>query len=281
MYFSFPLMLVDYLNERKVNAIYWVPTALGILAGCDAFAKSKPAYLKKILFAGEVMPVKPLNYWRRYLPDALYANLYGPTEITDTCTYYIVNRAFDNADSLPIGRAFDNCDVIVIDENNRRVLKPEDGMGELYVRGSFLGMGYYGDAAKTALAFVQNPLNNKYPEFLYRTGDIVCFNEHGELMFKGRKDSQIKHMGHRIELGEIEAAASALERIERVCCLYNYEKKQIVLFYSGEVEEQQMSMHMRNAVPSYMMPQRLIRKQALPINMNGKIDRTKLKEELS
>ena len=281
LYFSFPYMLIDYINERHINAIYWVPTALSIVANFETFEKKKPQYLKKILFAGETMPVKQLNYWIRHLPDVMYANLYGPTEITDTCTYYIVNRPFKDSDSLPIGNEFDNCEVLVINEDNRRVLSHEDGMGELYVRGSFLGMGYYGNVSKTSEAFVQNPLNKEYPELLYRTGDLVCYNEYNELVFRGRKDSQIKHMGHRIELGEIESVASAVAGIDRVCCLYDSDKTQIVLFYSGTVEEEHVAACMRCGVPNYMVPQRILKKTALPINMNGKIDRIKLKEELA
>ena len=222
------------------------------------------------------MPVKQLNYWREHLPEALYANLYGPTEITDTCTYFIVDREFSPSDSLPIGVAFDNCDVLVIDEENNCLVEDTVSEGILYVRGSFLGLGYYNNPEKTAEAFVQNPLNKMYPEVLYRTGDIVSYNERGELLFKGRKDHQIKHMGHRIELGEIETGASAIDNVDRVCCLYDDANSEIVLFYTGSADEKSVRKSMKAYVPSYMVPQKCIKLSALPINMNGKIDRIKL-----
>ena len=277
--FSFPAMLVEYMNERRVNSIYWVPTAFSLVAGVDTFSECVPQFLKKILFAGEVMPVKQLNYWIEHIPDAMYANLYGPTEITDTCTYYIVDRKFENTESLPIGKAFENCEVLVINENNERVQTASDGMGELYVRGSFLALGYYNNPQKTAEAFVQNPLNKAYPELLYKTGDIVCYDEEGNLLYKGRKDHQIKHLGHRIELGEIEAAIIALKGVSSVCCIYDEAKQSIVLFYSGETDAADIKQRAKTSVPEYMLPQQIIKQNALPINMNGKIDRVKLKEE--
>lgn len=278
-YFSFPGALIEFLNDRKINSIYWVPTALNIVADFDTFSEIKPEHLKKVLFAGEVMPVKQLNYWIENLPDLLYANLYGPTEITDTCTYYIVDRHFENNESLPIGIPFDNCDVIVINDEGKEVVRPEDGTGLLYVRGSFLGLGYYNNPEKTAEVFVQNPLNTAYPELLYCTGDVVAYAEDGNILYYGRKDHQIKYMGHRIELGEIEAAASACENAVRVACVYDDAKKEIVMFYTGSADPSEMSKIVRAGVPNYMMPGRIDKLDNMPINMNGKIDRVKLKEE--
>ena len=276
MYFSFPVLLIEFLNEKKINSIYWVPTAINIVADFDTFSETIPHHLTKVLFAGEVMPVKQLNYWIDHLPNVLFANLFGPTEITDTCTYYIVNRRYNNNESLPIGIPFDNCDVLVLNEEHQLVRAPEDGRGELYVRGSFLGMGYYNNPQKTAEAFVQNPLNTAYPELLYKTGDIVAYHEYGELIYFGRKDHQIKHLGHRIELGEIETAASSIEGVTRACCVYDDTQLRIVLFYSGNAEPGHILDRVKTAVPKYMVPQEARKLNALPMNMNGKIDRVKL-----
>lgn len=147
-YFSFPMQLIEYLNTYKINTIYWVPSALNIVANWDTFAYIKPEYLKKVLFAGEVMPVKQLNYWRKALPDVFYANLFGPTETTDICSYYVVNRTFSDDETLPIGVACSNCDLIIADENGK-----EAASGELLVRGPFLADGYYHNPEKTAEVF--------------------------------------------------------------------------------------------------------------------------------
>lgn len=133
---------------------------------------------------------------------------------------------------------------------------------------------------KTKAAFVQNPLNDVYPEFIYRTGDLVHRNEFKELIYDGRKDFQIKHMGHRIELGEIEIAAYSLEQVDQCCCLYDVVKQKIVLFYSGKITEKEILLMLKSKVNEYMIPNKILRLVALPINLNGKIDRVKLKELL-
>lgn len=208
MFFSFPVKLIEFLNEKKINTIYWVPSALSIVANLKTFDTIKPLYLKKVLFAGEVMPVKQLNVWIKALPNALFANLFGPTELTDICTYYIVDREFDDCNTLPIGKNCDNCGIMIIKDDNTQAKDGEEG--ELCVRGSFLASGYYNNPEKTSAVFTQNPLNKCYPELIYRTGDIVKYNEHGELIYLSRKDFQIKHMGYRIELGEIETNINSL-----------------------------------------------------------------------
>ena len=134
-------------------------------------------------------------------------NLYGPIEITVDCTYFVVDREFDEDQSLPIGFPCRNTSILILNENNEPCVAGE--RGELCVRGSSLAFGYWNDPAKTAKAFVQNPLNNRYPELIYRTGDLVYRNERGEIMFVGRTDYQIKHLGYRIELPEIEHQVDA------------------------------------------------------------------------
>ena len=274
-YFSFPIKLIQYLNDKKVNAIYWVPSALCIVANLQLFKYAKPEYLKMVLFAGEVMPTKQLNYWISNFPELKYANLFGPTETTDICTYYVVNRHFEDGDSLPIGNACENCGVIVVNEDGRQCAPGEEG--ELYVRGSFVAGGYYNNPEKTAEAFVRNPLNTAYPEIVYKTGDIVRYNEFGELIYCGRKDFQIKHMGYRIELGEIENAAMAAEGVSSAACLYDAQKDSIILIYEGKPEKDDMCAEVKSRVPEYMVPSQYIRIKAMPHNSNGKIDRVWLK----
>ncbi len=278
-YFSFPIKLIQYLNEHQVNTIYWVPSALSIIANLDLFKYAKPSFLQKVLFAGEVMPTKQLNYWMRHLPGLLYANLFGPTETTDICTYYVVDRQFEDGESLPIGRACNNCDVMVINSDGAESAVGEEG--ELYVRGSFLSSGYYRNPEKTAEVFVQNPLNPYYPEPVYRTGDIVKYNERGELIYCGRKDFQIKHMGYRIELGEIENNAVAAEGVGVAACIFDAAADSLVMVYEGKISQEELLAHLKQRVPAYMVPNRLIKLSAMPYNSNGKIDRVWLKEHLN
>lgn len=272
--FIFPIRLLEYVRDHHISLVFWVPSVLcsvanlGILNDCDI------SCLKKILFAGEVMPNKQLNLWRKRLPKAVFANLYGPTEVTVDCTYYIVDRPFRDDEPLPIGRECRPETVFVLDEEDRRIMQPEL-KGELCVRGASLALGYYKNPEKTEAVFVQNPLR-KEREIIYRTGDIVHYNMHGELMYDGRKDFQIKYMGHRIELGEIETAAAALPDIHQAVCLYDAEASEIVLCYVGETEPAAVYRALRDLLPDYMLPKITRQLDRLPLTANGKFDRKEL-----
>ena len=273
--FSFPANLMKYLNEYKINTIYWVPSALSIVANLKTFDYIKPEYLKKVLFAGEVMPMPQLNIWRKNLPKVMYANLFGPTETTDICTYYIVNRKFENNMTLPIGIPCENTEILLINENNKECSKDE--VGEIYVKGSIVGNGYYNNEEKTKEAFVQNPLNNSYREIVYKTGDLAKYNKYGELEYLGRRDFQIKHMGYRIELGEIETNINSLDGITLCACIYQDDL--IILYYeSNSLTNEDITTFVNKKLVSYMRPNKVIKLARMPYNANGKIDRVKLKE---
>jgi len=281
-YYAFPAKLMDLLNQKQVNFVFWVPFVLINVANYNLLEQKKPEYLKKVLFAGEVMPNKHLNYWRRHLPDCLYANLYGPTEITVDCTFYIVDREFADDESLPIGKPCRNSGVLILTVDDR--LAEANEQGELCVRGSSLAMGYYNDPEKTAKAFVQNPLNPHYPEIIYRTGDVVYQNDQGEIIYVGRKDFQIKHNGFRIELGEIENAVLGTNLVKTVCVVYNQVQKEIVMFYQAAGEELNLGefrKRMLQFVPKYMLPTKYFRLVEMPLNANGKIDRMTLNKKVN
>lgn len=151
---------------------------------------------------------------------------------------------------LPIGVACDNCDLIIVDENGK-----EATSGELLVSGPFLANGYYHNPSKTSEAFVQNPLNDAYPEVVYRTGDLVYRGEDGLLRYQGRKDFQIKHMGYRIEPGEIEASIGALPEIHACVCIYLETTDQILVFYQGKTKPDALSVTAASKLPAYMRPE--------------------------
>jgi amino acid adenylation domain-containing protein len=274
--FAFPIKLIEYINEKEINFVFWVPSVLNSVSNFDAFSSILPTKLNKILFAGEAMSNKHLNYWRRNYPNAVYSNLYGPTEITVDCTYYIVDREFKDDELLPIGKACKNTQILIFSEEGKQVAKGE--IGELCVRGSSLAFGYYNDLDKTKVAFVQNPLHNLYPDIIYKTGDLVYENELGEYIFLGRKDSQIKHMGYRIELGEIETAILAISGVKNACVLYDDTLKQIVAFYIGDLTTVEIRKALMIILPKYMIPTKLFVETDFPLNANGKVDRLELKQ---
>lgn len=279
--FSFPVKLLEFLAAKNITCIFFVPSILTNIAKFDLLKSNKPN-LQKILFAGEVMPAKTLNYWTAYYPNTLFSNLYGPTEITVDCTYYIVDRKFNNDEPIPIGKKCRNSEVFLLDENNTLISAP-NMQGEICVRGTSLALGYYNNHEKTKEVFVQNPLNPHYEEKIYKTGDIAYYNDREELIYVGRKDFQIKHNGYRIELGEIETALGVIAEIHNLCIIYDDNNAQIVLYYEAEkdLSSQFIISSLKNKLPKYMIPTKLIRLDKLPTNANGKIDRLALKKSLS
>lgn len=277
-YFSFPGNLVRYISENNITLLNWVSSALTLVANLKAFKKADMSCVKVVIFGGEIMPIRQLNAWREALPETVFVNGYGSTEVTDSVTYYIVNRKFKDNDLLPLGVPFNNTDIILLNDNDLPIGEGE--IGELCCRGNSLAYGYYNDPERTAKVFVQNPLNKSYPEIIYRTGDLVRYNQYGEIEYIGRKDFQIKHMGQRIELGEVEVNVSAIQGVEENCCLYDSVNKKIILFYTGNIEGNRLMEELKKMVPVYMLPNKQYRLDEMPHNLNGKIDRATLKNRI-
>jgi amino acid adenylation domain-containing protein len=276
--FLFTDKLAEYVNEKNINVVFWAPTALVHLANSGTLQRVDMPKLKKVLFCGEPMPNKQLNMWRKARPDIFYANLYGPTEITDVCVYYEVEKDFADSDILPIGLPCKNVGAIILNDENKEAAPGETG--ELCISGSGLALGYFGEDEKTAAVFVQNPLNKKYRELIYRTGDIAYYNEDGIIVCLGRMDSQIKRRGVRIELGEVEAAAKSLPEARAACVLYDKETEEIVLFFEtgSDISKRKILTELKKYLDVSMLPSKIIIMAKLPLNSNGKIDRALLKE---
>lgn len=275
--FSDPTGLVDFLCEHKATTMIWAVSALCLMTTFHALEYKTPETVNKILFSGEVMPLKALNNFKKHLPDATFVNLYGPTEITCNCTYHVIDKERDYSDGIPIGEPFPNEDVFLLDENDN-VVTEKGSSGEICVRGAALALGYYKNPDQNAKHFVQNPLNPYYPELIYRTGDLARFDENGDMIFSGRKDFQIKYMGHRIELEEIEREMSKVDGVERCCCIFDEKKQRLRGFYIGEIDKEKLHSAMSGSLPAFMVPGILRKVDDMPLTKNGKIDRKKLAE---
>ena len=274
--FMFPIKLVEFLNEKKINTVCWVVSALTMISAFKTFDKVKPEYLRTIAFGSEVFPIKQYNLWKETLPDTRFINLYGPTEATGMSCYYECEGTFELDDVIPIGRPFHNTQILLLGDDDKEVAEGE--VGEICIRGTAVTLGYYHNPEKTGEAFVQNPLNDAYPELIYRTGDLARYNDKHELIFLSRKDYQIKHMGHRIELGEIEAIVNQHDEVKTSCAIFDDDKKKIVLYYVGDVEVKDLIVFLKSKLPRYMIPNVTEQLDAMPHTANGKIDRNLLKQ---
>ena len=271
-YFSEPAKLMDYLSESRATVLVWAVSAMCFVSIMGGLTYRVPEAVRLVMFSGEVMPPKQLRRWQEALPEATFVNLYGPTEITCNCTYFVVDRVYAADEIIPMGKPFANERVTVVGEEGTLVSEPGE-VGELIVSGTTLALGYLGNPERTSEAFVQHPLNGRWLERAYRTGDLVRYDEAGNLVYVGRADFQIKHMGQRIELGDIEAAAQATIGVERACCLYDARRKKLKLFYQGPIEKEGLMAELRERLASYMVPNACLQISELPLTKNGKIDR--------
>ena len=274
-YYTFPKKILQFIDENKINTLVWVPSALCNVVNCKAFEVTVPTTVRLVIFCGEVMPCKHLNVWKKYIPKAHYVNMYGPTEATYACMYYDIDKEFSNDDKLPLGRACENSTILLITDDNHIAAPGE--IGEICILGQCLSSGYYNAPETTKAAFVQNPVNTKYNEMMYRTGDLASYDTDDNMVFAGRKDFQIKRLGHRIELGEIENAVLSVANIENACAIFNPKTNDIIAVYAGGIEIEELGKILSEKLPHYMLPTRYEKLAALPMNLNGKIDRVKLK----
>lgn len=274
-FYTFSRKIIEYIIENTINTLIWVPSALCNVVDNKVFDFLVPDCVKRVIFCGEVMPCKYLNKWRKAVPDAKYVNMYGPTEATYACMYYDINKEFSDEDTLPIGKACENVEIQLMDEG--RKVEPGE-IGEICILGQCLSNGYYRDKERTNAAFCQNPENTGWNELMYCTGDLGIRGNDGIINFVGRKDFQIKKNGFRIELGEIENALRSDPKVENACCVFDDENKIICAVYSGSLNECEIDAAVKGKLQKYMVPDRYIKLDKLPSNLNGKVDRMMLKK---
>ena len=277
--FSVPAKLIDYLCDNRTTTMIWAVSALCLISTFHGLDYKTPETVNKILFSGEVMPYKHLMQWKKHLPDAMYVNLYGPTEITCNCTYHILEKDRDYSQGIPVGLPFPNEDVFLL-ADGKELVTEKGRTGIITVRGTALALGYYRLPEKNSESFIQNPLNDRYPEPVYLTGDLGYYNDSGELIFCGRADFQVKYMGHRIELEEIERAMSAIEGVERCFCDFDEKKQRLKGYYVGTIDKNELHAAMKAVLPIFMIPGYLRQIDNIVLNKNGKIDRRKTIEQL-
>lgn len=277
---ALPKATADFIRQNKITHWLSVPSALRYMAESGALRFEDFPSLRRVLWAGEVFPTATLKYWMDRVPNAEFTNLYGPTETTVASSYYTVPRQVleENAE-VPIGKPCEGEDLLLLDDALRPVASGESG--EIYIRGAGLSPGYWGEPARTESAFLTHAFHGR----IYRTGDLARLGKDGLIYFLGRADSQIKSRGYRIELGEIETALRALTVLRdcavvavpssgfegtTICCAY-------VPSRSETISGSDLRRLLGRTLPPYMLPAQWMDYQTLPLNSNGKIDRSALK----
>ena len=277
--FTTPAPLLDFLCEQNTTVMIWAVSALTLVSAFHGLDYRIPDQVRMVMFSGEVMPAPRLKDWMDHLPDTEFINLYGPTEITCNCTFHRIDRARDYSDGIPIGRSFPNEETFLLDAQDREITAP-GVTGEICVRGTAVGLGYWNMTEQTRERFRNDPRTPEYPAPIYCTGDLGRYNEAGELLFCGRGDDQVKYLGHRIELAEVELAINKIPGVERSCCIFDAQKERLHGFYCGEIERKDLASALKGELPVFMIPGYLHKLDSLPVTGRGKIDRKALRETL-
>lgn len=271
--FSRPKELLLMLNGQKITAIQWVPSALMMVSMLGTFRQVMPEFLRRVCFVGEAMAPEQLRRWMEALPQVEFVNLYGASEMAGICAFCRIDgEEFAATGEIPIGYPLSNSRIRLMDEAQREVREPGT-KGEIWLCSEALADGYLGDEEKTKEKFVK-----KEDCLWYRTGDQAVYDEKGRLVFAGREDFQIKHMGHRIELEEIDKTTQTIPEITSACCVYA--KNKLVLFYEGSLDKAELTRLLKEKLPDYMMPNRLEWLEQMPVNAHGKKDRKFLENKV-
>ncbi|MFI1683191.1 amino acid adenylation domain-containing protein, partial [Streptomyces sp. NPDC020607] len=245
--------------------------------------------LREVLTGGDVVPAGAVARVREACPGVAVRHLYGPTEITLCATTHLLSPGTSMGDALPIGRPLPNRHAYVLDAFLRPV--PPGTTGELYLAGSGLARGYLGRPGLSAERFVACPFGGDGAgdgvgggRRMYRTGDLVRWSAGGELLFVGRVDEQVKVRGFRVELGEVEAVLAGHEGVGQAVVVARQDvpggEKRLVGYVvpdgECEVEAESLRAYVAGALPEYMVPAAVVMLDALPLTVNGKVDRAAL-----
>ncbi|PXX58084.1 amino acid adenylation domain-containing protein/thioester reductase-like protein [Nocardia tenerifensis] len=273
-----PISFTRVVRERRVTGVVLTTALFNLLAEHDPKCF---ATLAAVWNAGEIASPEAVTAVARACPEVEVVNGYGPTESTTLATYHSVDSHClpDSVQSVPIGRPMANTRVYVLDAFLAPV--PVGVVGELFLGGAGLARGYLGQPGRCAERFVADPYGPS-GERLYRTGDLVRYNADGVLEFVGRADDQVKIRGFRIEPGEIEAVLVAHADVTRAAVMVRQDgsEKQIVAYVVLRAEAitgaEELRAHLRRCVPDYMVPAAVVPLDALPLTVNGKVDRAAL-----
>ncbi|OMB90698.1 hypothetical protein A5746_21095 [Mycolicibacterium conceptionense] len=264
-----PQDLHALLVAEKVSVLSQTPSAAGMLSpqGLESAA---------LVVAGEACPAELVQRWA---PDRVLINAYGPTEATVYATISAPLKA-EAANVVPIGAPVPGAALFVLDRWLREV--PPGVVGELYVAGRGVGMGYIDRAGLTASRFVPCPFGSDGAR-MYRTGDLVRWGSDGQMQYLGRADEQVKIRGYRIELGEIQVALADLDGVEQAVVISREDQpgdKRLVGYVTesvtGMVDPGKARSQLAEHLPTYMVPAAVVVVDAIPLTVNGKLDRRAL-----
>ncbi len=266
---------LEIIARHQVTMTDFVPSIFNIMTGmlsADPRLAAHLTSLRRILIGGEEVNGEAVRTLRGLLPKIRITNTYGPTEASIGSIFHEITDA--DGDRVPLGRPIDNTYAVVL--NGSRAPAQPGEIGEIHIGGDCLGAGYLNDAAKTAAAFVPNPLPEIPGSLLYRTGDLGHQRADGLFIFAGRADDQVKLGGVRIQLAEVELALLTHRAVRQAKVIIHGDTLIGFVAADAGVTAAALMEHARALLPASSVPRRIVVQDALPLSPNGKIDRQEL-----
>lgn len=271
-----PFELLSTIGRHRVTRLVLVPSLLRMMVEAAVDLRSVAPDLRLVVSSGERLPAPLARAFLDLAPGVRLVNLYGSSEVAADVTWAVVTG---REDEIPIGAPIDNARLYVLGPDGR--LLPDGETGELFVGGEALAAGYLNLPELTAERFHPDPFAGDAAARMFATGDLARWLPDGQLAFEGRRDHQIKRRGHRIELGEIEAQLAAMPLVEAAAAVLAGDGSDPVLVAfvtPAGLDPGQVRAGLAARLPAYMLPDRIVALERLPLTPSGKIDRVRLSD---
>ena len=271
-----PADLLSALGRHRVTRLVLVPSLLRMIVEAGLDVRRAAPDLRLVVSSGERLSAPLARAFLGRADGVRLVNLYGSSEVAADVTCAVVTG---EGDDVPIGAPIDNARLYVLGPDGR--LLPEGETGELHVGGDAVAAGYFNLPDLTDARFLRDPFAGDTDARMFATGDLVRWLPDGQLAYEGRRDHQIKRLGHRIELGEIEAQLAALPAVEVAAAVLaragGAGDQRLVAFVSpAGADPAQVRAALAARLPAYMLPDRIVALEQLPLTPSGKIDRVRL-----
>jgi amino acid adenylation domain-containing protein len=280
-----PARLRAWMRQQQISIANLTPAMAQLLCEKDPTSNNAPLESLRYLFVvGDVLTQRDVTRLKQLAPSATCVNLYGATETQRAVGYYVADRISARTSArqvLPLGKGIQDVQLLVL--NKARRLCGAGELGEVYFRSPHLAKGYLGDDALTSERFIVSPFTGAIGDQLYRTGDLGRYLSDGNVEHAGRADRQITVRGFRIEPAEIEAAIGRTGFAREV--VVTAEKRStsataLIAYIVPAINADSITSRLRSALtetlPAYMIPQRFVVLEALPLTPNRKLDRAAL-----
>ena len=272
---------IYFKENKKIDVVFCIPSLINNLRENSNLEKKEIKQIKHLVLTGEAIPKNLIYDWYKHVKKSKVYNVYGTTETAIISHSYEIPKNIKKNQSIPVGKPLPLIRVILMNGNK---FTPHAKKGEHYVYGPQISEGYWASPYLNKKYYINNPVDERFPQKIYKTGDILKIDSEGNYFYVGRSDNQVKVQGYRIEIEEIEHAISGIETVDQTKVLVDFDKKNSKKYIAAFVSTKNNSLNqdkitkiLSKKLPKYMVPQKIvIINSDFPRNKNGKIDTNKL-----